>query len=127
MGKLRELNISNNRLGFEGAEYISDALKEKLQKLIICDNDMVIQGGTLLFYALKENKTLQELNIGGNNMSFFKFGGTWGSDLIRDALKESGCFIQGINFKSYCIKYINYETMYEIFKFIPSSQVSSII
>jgi len=80
---LQELNISWNKFGNEGAQYLSNALKinTTLKKLDIAYNFIGNEGAGYLADALKINTSLQYLDISNNNI------GDEGARYLVSALK----------------------------------------
>ena len=65
--RLRHLDLSQNLLGDEGAEAIASFLSQNatLLRLFITDCGVTDQGANQILSALRTNKTLQQMQYGG--------------------------------------------------------------
>uniref|UniRef100_A0A8C2CZI2 NLR family CARD domain containing 6 n=1 Tax=Cyprinus carpio TaxID=7962 RepID=A0A8C2CZI2_CYPCA len=70
--QLRELDLTENKVGDAGVKLISDALKDrrcKLETLRLCDCDVTAEGCVALSSALRSNSSqLRELHLSGNKL-----------------------------------------------------------
>lgn len=65
---LSHLDLSRNKLGYKGAEFVATFLKNNasLKSLILSENDITCRGAVALSKALVVNTTLTKLDIGRN-------------------------------------------------------------
>ncbi|XP_048051929.1 NACHT, LRR and PYD domains-containing protein 12-like isoform X2 [Megalobrama amblycephala] len=90
---LRELNLSDNKIGDEGLTLLSDGLKDphcKLEKLTLYDCNITSEGCAALTSVLRSNSHLKELGLSQN-----KIGGR-GLTLLSDGLKDSHCKLENL-------------------------------
>ncbi|CAF1388697.1 unnamed protein product [Adineta steineri] len=82
---LTTLNLVDNQIGYVGAQYLADALKNNttLTKLNLELNEIGTVGAQHLGDALRNNKTLTELNLGHNQT------GAAGAQHLGDALRNN--------------------------------------
>ena len=75
--KLFELNISENSIGNEGLDVLSECITTSslnyLRKLNLTECKITYEGIENLFYKLQNNKKLENLNLSKNNLSSDKF------------------------------------------------------
>ncbi|XP_051763715.1 NACHT, LRR and PYD domains-containing protein 12-like isoform X4 [Ctenopharyngodon idella] len=89
--QLRELNLSENKIGDEGLMLLSDGLKDphcKLENLMLWGCDITAEGCAALASALRSNSLLRELDLSEN-----KIGGQ-GLTLLSDELKDPHCKLE---------------------------------
>ncbi|XP_051729705.1 NACHT, LRR and PYD domains-containing protein 12-like isoform X1 [Ctenopharyngodon idella] len=92
---LRELDLSENKIGGAGLTLLSDGLKDphcKLEKLKLNTCDITAEGCTALASALRSNAHLRELDLSVN-----KIGGR-GLTLLSDGLKDPHCKLEKLWF-----------------------------
>uniref|UniRef100_A0A672KD30 Uncharacterized protein n=1 Tax=Sinocyclocheilus grahami TaxID=75366 RepID=A0A672KD30_SINGR len=90
--QLRELDLTENKVGDAGVKLISDALKDprcELEKLRLSDCRVTSKGCAALSSALRSNSSqLRELRLSEN------YVGDRGLTLISDALKDPRCELE---------------------------------
>ena len=82
---ITKLILSGNVIATEGATALAEMLKENrtLQQLNVHSNSIGQGGATALAEMLKENRTLQQLDVGGNSI------GQGGATALAEMLKEN--------------------------------------
>ncbi|XP_048020981.1 NACHT, LRR and PYD domains-containing protein 12-like [Megalobrama amblycephala] len=88
---LRELSLSENKIGGRGLTLLSDGLKDphcKLEKLLLFNCNITAEGCAALASALRSNSHLRELYLFENNI-----GGA-GLTLLSDGLKDPHCKLE---------------------------------
>ncbi|XP_078060382.1 NACHT, LRR and PYD domains-containing protein 3-like isoform X2 [Mustelus asterias] len=91
---LIDLNLGDNKLGDSGVKLLSVALRNpdcKIQKLDLRGNDLTDSCAEDLASALSTNRSLIDLNLGGNNL------GDSGVKLLSVALRNPDCKIQKLH------------------------------
>ncbi|XP_073700988.1 ribonuclease inhibitor-like [Garra rufa] len=92
---LRELNLSENKLGDSGVKNLSDLLMNpqfKLEKLYLCGCSITEKQCLILTSALKSNPShLRELHLSGNKLT------NTGVNHLCDVLKDSHCKLERLN------------------------------
>ncbi|XP_048011232.1 NACHT, LRR and PYD domains-containing protein 3-like isoform X1 [Megalobrama amblycephala] len=88
---LRELDLSENKLGDGGLMFLSDGLKDphcKLEKLMLNKSGVTAEGCAALASALRSNSHLRELDLTENKI------GDGGLTLLSDGLKDPHCKLE---------------------------------
>ena len=97
---LESLDISGNELGFEGAQYLADALKNikatfwgTLKMLNISSNNLGRKGAQAMATCLASNKTLERLDMSWNNLGQMKTNekDPVGIKVISKAMRKNKC------------------------------------
>ncbi|XP_059817072.1 ribonuclease inhibitor-like isoform X2 [Hypanus sabinus] len=94
---LAELDLGGNKLRDSGMKLVSEALRNpgcKIQKLGLGSVSLTAAGVEDLASALSTNRSLTELDLGGNKL------GDSGVKLVFEALRNPGCKIQKLDLGS---------------------------
>ncbi|ROL44163.1 Ribonuclease inhibitor [Anabarilius grahami] len=95
---LRELNLSENKLGNTGVKHLCDVLKDshcKLERLRLCNCSVTEEGYKALASALRSNPShLIELDLTGNDP------GQSGVKELNDLLQDPNCQLKTLRFLS---------------------------
>ncbi|XP_053539386.1 NLR family CARD domain-containing protein 3 [Ictalurus punctatus] len=98
--RLRELNLSNNKLQDSGMKLLSAGLQNPhctMEILRMCNCSITDEGFAALASALRSNSSshLRELDLNGNNP------GESGVKLLSDLLKDPHCKLETLQIKNY--------------------------
>ena len=90
--RLRELDLSNNELGAEGARALAPvvAVMGSVTKILVGNNQLGEVGTKAICDALKTNTTVKELDLSGGMMTGSNIGGPAGAKHIADMLADNG-------------------------------------
>ena len=82
---LTSLDLGGNNIGYSGAKYLAEALKDNttLTSLYLVGNYIGYSGINALAGALKDNTTLTSLDLGGNDIGYS------GAKYLAEALKDN--------------------------------------